>query len=92
MTPLQDAREHAWAEQHEILLKKRNRELYHVTNVFVDADDKRIHYRLEDDTHTTEHYWVQEDLQACFLKTGESCVGKPIQSDDMDIQRYYTND
>lgn len=79
-----------WAEKGEVLLHKRTRELYHVTRRMWDVDHDTPdypewgrYYRLEDDTHTTEQHWSEEDLVDCFLKVGEAVSGKPRQAEEL---------
>lgn len=82
-----------WADVDEVLLHKREREIYHVTHRFVDVDYGNLnspergfgkHYRLQDDTHTTEQYWCEVDVKDCFQKIGVKVTGKPIQSDELE--------
>jgi len=82
-----------WADEDDVLLHKRERELYHVTQRFVDVDCTQLdypergdgkYYRLQDDTHTTEMYWCEVDVKDCFQKIGVNVSGKPIQSDELE--------
>lgn len=82
--------ENFWAEHGEVLLHKREREIYHVTDRYWDVDHENAEhpawgrrYRLQDETHTTEQYWCEEDLVDCFLKIGEVVNGKPVQAEEL---------
>ena len=79
-----------WAEEGEVLLHKRTRELYHVTLRLWDVDHENSdypewarHYCLYDDRHTSKQYWPEEDLVDCFMKIGQIVSGKPIQSEEL---------
>lgn len=79
-----------WADEGEVLLKKRDRELYHVAQRFWDVDHDSPdypgmgrYYRLWDDTHTTDQYWIEEDVVDCFEKIGVVVNGKPRQAEDL---------
>jgi len=79
-----------WAEGGEVLLHKRTRELWHVTLRLRDVDHDAPewpqwarYYRLEDDSHTTQAHWSEEDLSECFQKIGVVVDKKPIQADEL---------
>lgn len=81
-----------WADKHEVLLHKRTRELKHVTERFWNVDQEPNeeypewgrYYRLQDDTHTTEEHWYEEDLKECFMKIGVVVSGKPLKADELE--------
>jgi len=80
-----------WAKNGAVLLHKRSRELYHVCRRMIDVDgdsddypEMYRYYRLQDDTHTVEQYWPEEDLVDCFQKTGEVVKGKPVNAQEME--------
>lgn len=77
-----------WAEMGEVLLHKRDRELWHVTGRYedVDADVPEFSglYRLECDTHTTRMHYNAEDIEVDFMKIGEVVNGKPLQADELE--------
>jgi hypothetical protein len=82
-------------EDGEVLIKKRERELWHVCLRLQDVDhdpdnpgEWGRHYRLQDETHTREAYWPEEDLVDCFMSTGEAVSGKPVNAEEL---RYWFN-
>jgi hypothetical protein len=79
-----------WAEDGEVLLHKRTREIWHVCMRLRDVDhdvpeypEWARYYRLQDDTHTAEQYWAEEDLEDCFMKIGEVIDGKPRAAEEL---------
>jgi len=80
-----------WADENEVLLHKRTREIWHVMKRLNDVDndsskypEAHRHYELQDETHTTNQHWCEEDLEDCFAKIGVTVIGKPVQADEME--------
>jgi len=76
-----------WAEQGEVLLHKRDRDLWHVTDRYINVDEETDewagYYRLQDKSHTTHQHYSAEDIDSDFIKTGHVVDGKPVNAEEM---------
>lgn len=87
----EDTEREWWAENGEVLRRKKDGELYHVLGRLLDVDTGQQKYEIDDDTHTTKEYWYAEDVRDSFKKTGTVVLHgrKPILVLD---GRLYEND
>ena len=58
-----------WLEQGEVIEREKTGELWHVSERLYDVDNNERRYRLWDDTHTCDDYWLEEDVEGCFERT-----------------------
>lgn len=78
-----DSQDEWWAEPDEVLRHDRSGDLYHVRSRLSDVDTGERLYELADDTHTTRTFDLEEDVIACYSKTGVLVRdGKPAQRID----------
>ena len=66
-----------------VLVRKQSEELVEtvleVTQRYRDLDSECFEYALECPTHTARYRYHEEDLEECFLDTGETCEkAKPV--------------
>jgi hypothetical protein len=70
-----------YAQEGEVLRRKRDGELFHVTSRLEDIDNGDRRYEMWDDTHTTKDVWYVEDVRNGFEKTDVVVLHghKPLQ-------------
>ena len=58
-----------WLQGGEVIQRKNNGDLWHVCERLHNVDTGKNRYRVWDDTHTRDDYWMEEDIREVFVKT-----------------------
>jgi hypothetical protein len=61
--------DNAWFAQYgEVIKRKRDGTLWHVTGRYESVDGDSRKYELQDDYHTAQEHWHGVDVRDCFEK------------------------
>ena len=58
-----------WLEEGEVIQRKNNGDLWHVSRRLFDVDSGDRMYHVWDDTHTSDDYWHEDDARDVFERT-----------------------